>query len=231
MGRDVDGGFADLVAVDEQQLHPLPAALDHPEAVLLQVLGTCVHGQDSVEVFPGQSAVVIGLGVTGLLHVQLLRARGLDRILGVTRSEWKRAVAERVGASFVAGPEEARDALRDLTGGRGADLVVESVGTTSTLAQAIELAAPGGTLLMFGTIVETAGTLPFYDLYFKELVLRGTRAARPRDYARAIELAGSGQVALRPLLSRSYPLEEAPAALGDASGQGPLKITLEISHG
>src|SRR5215471_11802379 len=86
MGRDADGGFAEFVAVDENRLHPVPASVPEAEAALLQVLSTCVHAQSLVPTWLADRAAVIGLGVTGLLNVQLLRAQGVTTIVGITRS-------------------------------------------------------------------------------------------------------------------------------------------------
>jgi len=228
MGRDVDGGFAELVAVDELQLHPIPAAIGDDAAALLQVLGTCVHAQTMLDTFPGQSAVVVGLGVTGLLHLQLLRARGVDTVVGVTRSAAKRALATRLGASAVAAPEQAADVVGEVTGGHGPDLVVEAAGTGATLAQAIELAGFGATVLVFG-IVTAAERLPTYQLYYKELTVLNPRAARPRDYARAIQLAAAGALRLEPLLTATFPLEEAVNALDACRDPSQLKVALDVA--
>lgn len=229
LGRDTDGGFAELLAVDEMQLHPIPHDLPAQDASLLQVLGTCVHAQALVDVFPGQTAVVVGLGVAGLLHLQLLRARGLRTVIGVTRSAWKRELAEDLGATATAHPDDADEVVAEHTHGAGADLVVEAVGKVATLAQAIELAAVGGRLLVFGTITGAdAAALPFYDLYFKELDVVNARAARPRDYAAAVDLGGSGVLRLAPLWSASYPLEDAPKAFAAVEGPDTLKVTLEM---
>lgn len=228
LGRDADGGFAELVAVHERQIHPLPDHIPDSEAVVVQVLATCVHAQSLVQVFPGEVAVIVGLGVTGLLHLQLLRARGLDRIVGITRSTRKRNLAMELGATAVADPKDAGVAVDRATDGRGASLIVESVGEVGTLAQAIELAEPGGTVLVFGIITAAQGSLPFYDLYYKELNVVGARGARPRDYERAIELAASGTVLLAPLLSDTRPIDSAPQLLTGGLGRDVLKLTLRI---
>lgn len=228
MGRDVDGGFAELVTVDELQLHPLPDHIDDAAASVLQVLATCVHAQTLVDVFPGRTAAVIGLGVSGLLHLQLLRARGIERIVGITRSAWKRDLGLALGASAVAHPDDARAEVDRLTEGRGVDLVVEAAGTPATYAQAVDLAGPGGTVLVFGIVPELGPDLPAYELYFKELRLVHARSARARDYAAAVDLAASGRLDLERLWSRSFPLDRAPDAFDALSGDA-LKITLEVS--
>jgi L-iditol 2-dehydrogenase len=226
MGREVDGVFADLVPVDERRLHPVPEHLSLREVATLQVLGTCVHAQTLVDVFPGQTAAVIGLGVSGLLHVQLLRARGIDRVVGVTRSAWKRRLAEQLGATSTAGPADARAAVDELTGGAGVDLVIEAAGVGATFRQAVELAAIGGRVLVFGIISSPPDGLNWYELYYKELDVVQARAARPRDYARGVALAASGALRLAPLWSRGVRMEDAVDAFAFARSGDSLKVTL-----
>ncbi|MBO0775003.1 MAG: zinc-binding dehydrogenase, partial [Actinobacteria bacterium] len=107
----------------------------------------------------------------------------------------------------------------------GADLAIESVGSAATLAQATRLAGPGGTVVMFGTGASPADGLPAYDWYYKELVIRCPRAARPRDCDTAIRL--SAQLDLAPLVTARFPLARAAEALA-ACGPGQLKVVLDI---
>ncbi len=227
MGRDVDGGLAELIAVDELQLHPLPDAIDDRSASLLQVLGTVLHAQTLVEVFPGQVAVVIGLGVAGLLQLQLLRARGIERVIGITRSPDKRKLAEDFGAWATAHPDDAPALVAERTGGAGPSLIIESAGAPAALKQAIELAGLRSTLLLFG-INSAADDLPLYQLYFKELAVINARAARSRDYARSVDLAASGRLDLAPLWTASFPLDQAERAFTEVRRSDALKITLEV---
>jgi 2-desacetyl-2-hydroxyethyl bacteriochlorophyllide A dehydrogenase len=229
LGRDMDGGFAEVIAIDERQLHVVPDHLSSEAAASLQVLGTCVHAQHSFDVFPGQTAVVVGLGVSGFLTLQLLRARGIERVIGVTRAPWKQELARELGAVAVATPDDAERVVAEITDGHGADIVVEAVGTTGTLAQSIALAGIGATICMFGTITATAAeSLPFYQLYYKELTLQNPRAATPGDYDAAIALATSGAVQLRPLWTHSFALDEVAKAFDALNDPTALKVTLEV---
>src|SRR6266568_89690 len=178
LGRDLDGCFAEYVAVPETLLHPLPAEVTADQAALIQVLSTCVHAQSGLAVSPDSSAVVIGLGVSGLLHLQLLRARGVRAIVGVTRAAWKHDLALACGASLVVAPDDAAAAVAEVTGGHGADIAIESAGTAATLAQAIRLAGPGATVIAFGA-VRTADGLPAYEGYLNELTVRCPRWRGP----------------------------------------------------
>lgn len=228
MGREVDGGMAELIAVPPGRLHVVPDGVDDDAAALLQVLGTCVHAQWQAHVLPVDHAVVVGLGVAGLLHVQLLRARGAASVLGVGRSASKRELAASLGATATCTPEEAPAAVAELTGGAGAQVVIEAVGTGPTVDLAVELAGLGATVVVFGTVVGGRHALDFYELYRKELRLLNPRAARGRDYDDAVALVASGQVSGRSLVSERLPLSKAPEVLaGWHGGSGRLKVVFE----
>lgn len=229
MGRDTNGGFAEFLAASEDQLHALPAGIDPNAEAVLQVLATCVHAQSRIQVFPGQPAAVIGLGVSGLLHAQLLRLRGAYPIIGITRSAVKREKARHLGVHHTFTPQEATGAVREFTGGRGVDIVVESVGTADTLRQCSALAAPGGSVLVFGTTSPTADAVPTYEWYYKELDVVNSRAARSRDYDRAIELAAAGMVELAPIVTSTYPLDEAVKAFAACGQPTELKVMLNVA--
>ena len=188
------------------------------------MLSTCVHAQPPA----ADSAVVVGLGVTGLLHVQLLRDRGVPTIVGVTRAAWKRDLALASGASVVVAPDDAAAAVAEATGGRGADVVIECAGAAGTLAQAIRLAGPGATVIMFGT-VRIADGLPVYAAYLAELMIRCPRASRPGDFDTAIRLCAERRVALAPLITGRYPLGEVAQALAASGRPEHLKIVLDVA--
>ncbi|MSO83102.1 MAG: iditol 2-dehydrogenase [Acidobacteria bacterium] len=232
LGRDANGGFAEYLAAPASQVFKLPEGIDTRTAPIIQVLTTCLHAQRQVDIFPGESVVVLGLGVTGQLHVQLAKARGAT-VIGVTRSADKRTLAETLGADVtIPGGEGAVEKVREATEGRGADVVIETTGVVQQLSAGINMTRAGGRVLMFGIITAKEGALPFYDLYFKELSLISARVAKSEDYPGAIGLVQRGLVRFDPLVSDVMPLGELKAAVGmlgsDSSGQR-MKIILE--HG
>lgn len=231
IGRDRDGGFAEYVAVPPANVHPLPDEIDDDEAPLIQVLTTCLHAHRLAGIFPGEAVVIVGLGVTGQLHVQLAKARGAHPVIGVTRSAWKRELAESLGADLTLAPDEAtKTHVLDATGGRGADLVIESVGRIATLAQAIDLTRTGGRLLPFGILTEKEGALPFYDLYFKELQVINTRVAKSEDFPACIDLVRRGVVRLKPLISHTLPLDDLDDALGVLTADKDRRMKVIMDH-
>src|SRR6266702_212742 len=228
LGRDLDGCFAEYVAVPETLLHPLPAEVTADQAALIQVLSTCVHAQSGLAVSPDCSAAVIGLGASGLLHLQLLRARGVRAVVGVTRAAWKHDLALACGACLVVAPDDAAAAVAEVTGGHGADIAIESAGTAATLAQAIRLAGPGATVIAVGA-VRTADGLPAYAGYLNELTVRWPRASRPRDFDTAIRLCADGRLDLAPLVTGRFPLPEAARALAASADPEQLKVVLDVA--
>jgi L-gulonate 5-dehydrogenase len=229
LGRDADGCFAELVAVDEALLHPIPDSVAPDAAALLQVLSTCVHAQSLLSPSPEDSAVVIGLGVTGLLHLQLLRARGLRTLIGVTRSEWKHDLARRFGAAAIATPGEAADVVAGATDGRGARIAIDCAGTSATFAQATRLAGAGGTVVAFGSTTHATDVTP-YEWYIKELTIHSPRAARPRDCDSAIELCAHHRVDLASLVTVRFPLARLGDALAATRDPAQLKVVIDVAR-
>ena len=226
LGRDVDGVFTEYVLAPVGRLIPVPASVGEAAAGLLQVLGTCVHAMKTLRPFPGQVAAVIGLGVSGQLISQLLTLHGV-RVVGITRSEWKRDLAMRAGAVATAAPDDAVGVLAELTDGLGPSIVVEAVGTEKTLSSAISLAATGAEIVIFGTLTEGGSGLPYYDLYHKELTLHNPRAALIGDYADGVRLAASGALELDALVTHVLALDEADRAFELVKDSSSLKVVMD----
>lgn len=228
MGRDVDGVFTEFAVVPINRLVAVPSTVSERASGVLQVLGTCIHAMKSVAPFPGQVAAVVGLGVAGQLIAQLLALRGLT-VVGITRSEWKRELATESGVHHVAAPDQAGALLAEVTGGRGPDLVVEAVGTEATLAQAIEMAATGGEVVVYGTLTGGNQGLPYYQLYHKELTLHNPRAALIGDYADGVALASKGALSLEPIVTHVLELEEAAKAFELVHDPSSLKVLMKVA--
>jgi 2-desacetyl-2-hydroxyethyl bacteriochlorophyllide A dehydrogenase len=230
IGREVNGGFADYVAAPHSHVYALPASVESREAPLIQVLTTCVHAQRRAQVAAGQSVVVAGLGVSGQLHVQLAKARGAGPVIGVTRSAWKRTLAEQLGADLTASSgDEAIRAVNTATNGRGADVVIECTGHIRSMGDAMAMVRPGGTIVLFGIYTATEGSLPFYQLYYKEPTLVSARAATSEDFPASIRLVAAGAVKLGPLVTQVLPVSQLGEALRmlESDVDGRMKIILE----
>jgi L-iditol 2-dehydrogenase len=230
IGRETNGGFAEYVAVPAAQVFRLPDSIDLRIAPLIQVATTCLHAQRLGQVSLGESVAVIGLGVSGQLHVQLAKARGASKVIGISRSKFKNHLAKQLSADLTieSGPDAVAKVL-EATDGRGADVVIECTGVMSSLADAIRMVRFGGRVLMFGITSATSGELPFYDLYFKELTLINNRAATAQDFPVMIDLVDRGAVHLEPLVTHRMALDELGMALDmvEDGAAGRLKIILD----
>ena len=230
IGREVDGGFAEFVVAPRTHVYPLPPSIESRTAPLIQVLTTVLHAQRRASIAAGQSVAVIGLGVSGQLHVQLAKARGANPVIGITRSAWKRSVADRLGADLtVTTGDLGIHAVREATGGHGADVVIESTGMVKGIGDAIAMVRPGGTIVLFGIYTASEGTLPFYQLYYKEPTVISARAAMGDDFPESIDLVARGRINLEPLVTQVLPVSELTQALGllESDADGRMKIILE----
>ena len=161
-----------------------------------------------------------------MLHVQLAKLRGAATVIGLSRSPEKLALAGRLGADQPIAASD--DAVAEVADGGGVDVVIEAAGTSATLAQAVRMARVGGRILAYGTITHDDDPLPYYDLYYKELAVIGARSACAEDFPAAIEASVSGRVALAPLVSYRFPLDEAQDALRAANAPGVLKVMVDV---
>ncbi|MAQ55623.1 MAG: hypothetical protein CMM82_01895 [Rhodospirillales bacterium] len=231
IGRDQDGGFAEYVAVPPKNVFAMPDKITNQEAPLIQVLTTVMHAQQMASVSINDTVVVLGLGVGGLLHVQLAKARGAKTIIGITRSKWKREVAESIGADITLAPNDlTKQLVLEATNGIGADLVIESAGKLSVLAQAMDLVRLGGRVLGYGIHTNTEGALPFYDMYFKEIQFINARAATDKDFSACLEMFESGKINLNPLISDILPLDQLGKAMEMVGTDAPQRMKIIMEH-
>jgi len=228
IGRDRDGGLRALMTVPASNVHELPEVLDAATAPMLQVLATCVHAQRRAHARPGESVVVLGLGVTGLLHLQLAKLSGGGPVIGVTRSAPKLALGRELGADLTIAADGSETSQVATAVPGGPDLVIECVGTVAAFARAIEMVRIGGRILAYGTMTETSGELPFYELYHKEISVIGARSARVEDFPMAIDAVASGRVELGALVSGRFPIDDVDDAIRAAGGPGALKVLVDV---
>ncbi|MDI6825115.1 MAG: alcohol dehydrogenase catalytic domain-containing protein [Bacillota bacterium] len=214
LGRERAGTFAEYVAVRDSQCHRLPADMTFVDATNLAVLATVVRAQRRAHVSPGMSVVVIGQGVSGLLHTQLARAAGAVPVIGISRSQWKLELALKLGAhrTMSAHDEGVVAAVRAETEG-GPDLVIDTVGTGETMRLALDMVGRGGTVLAFGVDPGPVPSLSTFTLYDKELRVLGSRAQTALDIELAIKAVKGGAVDIKCLTTHRHGLDELPRVM------------------
>lgn len=207
MGRDFDGLFTEYTAVRDLNLYKLPNTIRDKVAPLIQPLSTVVHAHNLVNIKPGDTVLVIGTGVTGLMHIQISKKRG-GQVIAVGRNPYKLEIAKRVGADYtVLLSGESINEVYKLTEGDGADLVIEAVGSPETLGLGFRLLKPRGTLLQFG-ISGDAFSYDMYSAYYREVRIQASRSSKPSDFIRSIELVRKGIIDLEPIVSMEAHFED-----------------------
>lgn len=214
LGREVDGTFSEYVVVPDYTLIKLPDSISYEEATTISGLTTVLRAHDKIKITAGETVAVIGLGTTGLLNANVSIIAGAGKVFGITRSQWKLDISEQFGAIPVNSTKvDPVEAVKAATEGRGADIVIECSGNETTLRQAMDMAKPGGKVVMFGIGKENMKNFNAYDMYYKELTLIGTRAMKRRDFELGIELAAAGKLDLSPYVTHCFSLGETKEAL------------------
>src|SRR5919202_1410845 len=212
IGFTVPGGLADYCAVPVRALHKLPSNLDYDQGAMTDNVGVGLWAVERARLQAGESVAVIGPGAIGLLALQVARAMGAGQLVLVgTRAERLR-VAEGMGADALVNASEV-DAVktgRDLTGGRGADVVIEFAGSEQAARDALLMARRGGRVVLGGA------TGPGRELKGVDLsvLVRGHldvlgSVANPKGVsARGVALMANGLVDVRPLITHHLPLAD-----------------------
>jgi L-iditol 2-dehydrogenase len=224
-----DGAFAELVAVPARILYRLPDGLPFAEAAMVEALSIAVHAAGRAPVRLGDTALVVGAGMIGLLAVQALKARGCGLVAAVDVAPDRLELARSLGADKVidTGKADAAAQIGKLTDGRGADVVVEAVGLEAAVRTAISCARKGGTVVLIGNVAPDVG-LPLQAVVTREISLLGSCASRG-EYPACLELMAGGIVRVKPLLSAVAPLEEGPSWFRRLHDREPglMKVVLE----
>ena len=233
MGREVPGSLADQVLLPETYLHPLPDHLGLEIATLIETLATVRHAQERVAVTAGESVVVLGQGAAGLLHTQLARISGARPVVAVSRSAGKLALARRMKADHVvdSARQDVVGEVLAITGGQGADVVIDSAGAPELMGPAIAMLRPGGRLLVYGISHQPLPDFTTFPMYFKELTLYGSRALTPSDFDPAIRMVASGAVDLDGFITDTYPLGRVATAFHDYERSPEAILRLVIVPG
>jgi L-iditol 2-dehydrogenase len=204
------GAFAEYVVVPERIMYPLPETISFDEAAMLEAVSVALHAVRVSEAAGGETALVIGAGMIGLLTLQAARAAGCKRVLIADVDATRLNLATQVGAEEIlhcSGAELVAEVLR-LTNGRGVDLALEAVGRNETVAAAIDSTRKGGTVTLVGNIAPEV-TLPLQKVVTRQLRLQGS-CASCGEYPEAIELIANGKIQVEPLITAVASLEEGP---------------------
>ena len=225
------GCFAEYAVVPEHIIYPMPDNLPFEHAAMIEPVSVAVHAMKRTPIAAGDTAVVVGAGMIGLLVVQALKAAGCGKIIAVDLANEKLALAQTLGAELGINPNttDALTAIREATAGRGADVSMEVVGTTSPVQTAIAGTRKGGHVTLIGNLAPTV-EFPIQSVVTRELTVYGSCASNG-EYPDCIDLLANGTIQVEPLISAKATLEEGPDWFDRlyAAETGLMKVILKPS--
>lgn len=228
------GGFAEYARVPEinveNGLFPLPPGVSDEEGVFIEPLGCVVRGQRRMGIGPGDTVLVLGSGVSGILHIQLARAQGVSRVIATDINEHRIKYAQRFGADEVFdGREEVNTLAREANGGKGFDQVIVSTAALPAIEQGLQCVEDGGTLLLFApTQPGVKFPLDLNDLWSRQLTVTTTYAASPDDLTAALEMIRSKRVNVGEMVTHRLGLDETGDGFRIVAEAGDsLKVVVE----
>ena len=228
LGNDCDGGFAEYVVAPAHRVYHLPDNLGLKEAALVEPSAVATHDVRRSRVKLGDHVVVLGGGPIGLLVAQVARVVSARPVEIVEVSDWRVDLARQMGFDPI-NPKKVdmvQEVLRR-TGGRGADVLFDTAGAASVVAQFAALTRVHGQVVIVAMPKEPhpVDTAAFA---LKEIDLRGCRVYNADDYRAAINLIAEGKIDVKSMISHVIPLEQGVDGLKLAmKGDASMKVLLE----
>jgi len=228
------GAFAEYVRVPARivntNLYEIPSDLRYEEAALLEPLACVVLGNEAASISPGDTVVIAGGGgPIGLMHLQLARHNGARQAVVIDLKDSRLQLAEELGATHTINPacEDPVQGVKDLTEGRGADVVIETAGVPELWQLSLQLVRNGGTVVMFGGCPGGCQVSIDTDrVHYGELTIRGVFHHTPKTVARALQLLSDRVVKADSLITARVPLKDTQKALEKVISGEAIKMAI-----
>ncbi len=228
------GGFAEYLKVPqinvEKGIFLLPKEMSYDEGVFIEPLACVVRGIEIAEMKSGQSVLIIGSGIAGLLQIKLAKALDVKQIIATDINDYRLNVAEKMGADIIIhAKEDVPKLVKQNNNGRLADLVIICVGIPSAVKQGLHSVDRGGTVLFFApTEPDVEIPFPLFDLWNKGIKMVSTYAGSPKDIIKAIDLIKSKKVDVVDMITHKFPLAETAKGFKlVADAKNSIKVIIE----
>lgn len=210
------GGFSEFVRIpkiniEKRGVYPLPKSVSFEEATFIEPLACVIRGQRLSGMKKGKAVLVVGSGISGLLHIQLAELNGAARIFAIDVIDYRLNAAKRFGASYAINAKEYNpERLKELNGGFLADLVIICTGAPSAIEQGLKSVECGGTVLFFAA-TDKGVTVPISvnDIFWRnEVTLTSSYAGSPKDHSEALEKIASRKINVRDMITHRLGLAD-----------------------
>ncbi len=229
-GPIIGGGLAKYLAVPAWQLCKIPADADYNSFALTEPLACCIHSIDKARVEFGDTVVVIGAGIMGMLHVKLAKLRGAYVVVSEPDAK-RREFAIKCGADFVVDPinQDAIEEIKKLTNGIGADVVINAIASSKIWADAIAMLAPYGRILAYSSQDEKVPVpIDMGAIHDKEYEIIGTVSPTMESNLRATKLIAKGILSVDDLIEGTFSYDNAVKAFDMASSPNTYRCIINM---
>jgi len=228
------GGFAQYLKVPEINVKigtfKLPNELSYDEGTFIEPLACVVRGFRVANYQPGQTVLVLGSGIAGLLNIKLAKAKGASKIFATDINESRLKLAKKMSADFtINAKENVSEQIKKHNNGKLADFVILCAGVPSAVKQALSSVAPGGTILFFAP-TEPGLDIPFplFDLWNKQIKMFSTYAGAPDDIIDAIKILKNKEIDVKDMISHKLPMNKTPQGFKlVAEAKDSIKVIIE----
>jgi L-iditol 2-dehydrogenase len=202
------GAFAEYVNIPQHILYRIPDEVSFTQAAMVEPVAVAAHAVEITPLSWNDTAVVVGSGMVGLFVIQVLRTRGCGKVIAVDLEDEKLALAGRLGADHTFNPsrDDVKNEVRQLTGGRGADISFEVVGMTDSIGTAIGCVRKGAAVTLVGNLSPEA-MIPLQAVVTRQLRLQGS-CAICGEYPAVLEMIARKKIDVEAILSAEAPLSE-----------------------
>jgi L-iditol 2-dehydrogenase len=197
------GAFAEYVAVPRRIMYRLPDSLSYEQAALIEAVSVAVHAVGLTPIRLGDTAVVVGSGMIGLLTMQAAKLAGCTRVIAIDTDDTRLKLARDMGATETVNPKQSEPPQAI------ADVAIECVGATDPIRTAIASVRKGGAVTLVGNVAPDIN-LPLQSVVTRQIRLQGSCASNG-EYPACIDLMARGAIKVDPLISAVAPLQEGPA--------------------
>ncbi|MHA1679823.1 MAG: zinc-dependent alcohol dehydrogenase family protein [Promethearchaeota archaeon] len=215
VGLTRNGGFSEYVAVPRQAVYPISDAVSFEQGAFFEPVACVLHGIERSGVKPGESVTIMGAGSIGLLYVQILKAMGIKNIISSDIDPKKLEIARKLGATITVNPlhDDVEKIVKDVTGGFGAEVVIDAAGARESLSQSFSLVQDTGTIVVFGVPAESM-ELPvkMFDIYRRELSIVGS-FTNPYTNEQALRMLSTGAINIEDIVTHFISLNEVEATV------------------
>ncbi|MDT7891389.1 MAG: alcohol dehydrogenase catalytic domain-containing protein [Thermoproteota archaeon] len=229
LGKERDGVLQEYIIIQERNLYKLPSSVNIKSAPLIQPLSTVIHSQKLLTINPNDYAMVIGMGVTGLMHTRLLKEKGA-KVLCVSRFDEKANLVKKFGGDFFLNIKDKNfeDEINKITEREGVDVLIDTSANVELIYTLLKYLKPHGQFLSFG-ITSKIGNIPMYELYYKEAKIIFSRSSLPKDFVDAINFVKDNRIDLDMLIDRYININNIEQILNEATHKFRSIVNFNLS--